>query len=509
VGQQLATKEEEPRRTKVFREWKGVNTQSSRNTLPEGAWWNLENMQPIGDGNIRTCNNISAALVNYGSDIIYWFQYVNVGGTDYLILFATDGKVFAYNIVAQTSAQIATGFSGSGSRVVQWKNTQALFIDATGYYNWPGTGSPTLISGTGVPTSGTDIAVAFGRVWIVQGRLITFSGADDYSAASFTVANGAGSLSLTDPTIRSTVTRLYSQNSYLYIVSATAINAISDVYVPSGASPPTPLFTNTNIQAIIGSNQPGSFFPLGRGFCFANNYGAWSLYGVQAEQISKDIDGTWKYINTSLGISAGAAVSNNKICGGFLVQRQNDPNFGSNTVVAMYFDQKWWFANYGALTFIGQGVVSNQPALFGLIANNLYQLFADPTTAPATVLSTALWPMEDNLADKQVLRVGFEVQVSIFQGTFNLTVDTVNNQSEAIALAAGGSVTWQNNGGNLVSWQNNSLVTVLWNSSSYLLYNSISPGVYGKYVGMTISSTGAQYQFSATDMDYKLRARWL
>ena len=502
-------KGEEPRGTKVFRQWKGVNTRSSRNTLPEDTWWNLENMQPIGDGNIQTVANISSVLYAFGSDSIYWFQYVNVGGSDYLILFATDGKVFAYNIVAQTTAQIGSGFSGSGSRVVQWKNTEALFIDSTGYYNWPGTGSPTLISGTGVPTSGTDIAVAFDRVWIVQGRLITFSGADDYSANSFLVANGAGSLALVDPTLRNSVTRLYYQNSYLYIVGPTSINAISDVYVPTGASPPTPLFTNTNLQSIIGSDQPGSFFALNRGFMFANRYGAWALYGVQAERVSEDIDGTWKYINTSLQVSGGAAVVNNIICSGFLIQRLNDPTFGSNTVVGMYHDKKWWFANYGALTFIGSGVVNNQPALFGLIGNSLYQLFASTSSAPNTVLSSPLWPMEDNLADKEVIRAGFEATISLNAGAFTMTVDTVNNSSQPLNLVSTGSVAWQNNAGNIVSWQNNSLLTVLWTSVAYQLFNSTAPGTFGKYVGFTVKSSGSIYQFSATDMDYKLRARWV
>lgn len=503
----IATKEEEPRQTKVFREWKGVNTRSSRNTLPEDAWYNLENMQPIGDGNILTCNNISASLHDYALDLIYWFQYVNVLGVDYQLLFSTGGKVFAYNIGTLASAQIATGLSGAGSRVAQWKNTQALIIDASGYYHWDGT-TFAIIAGAGVPASGTDIAVAFGRVWIVQGRLVTFSGADDYTAPAFTVANGAGSLALTDPTLRSTVTRLYAQNGYLYIVGNTSINAISDVYVPVGAAPPTPLFTNTNLQAIIGSDQPGSFFPLNRGLMFANRYGAWALYGVQAERISEDIDGTWKYINTTLGVSGGAAVSNNIICAGFLVQRLNDPIFGSNTVVAMYSDKKWWFANYGALTFIGQGIVNNQPALFGLKANKLYQLFADASTGPTTVLTSALWPMDDSLADKEIIRAGFEVTVSLFSGSFGMTVDTVNQKYSAVNLTSTGNVAWVNNTGQAVTWRNNVSAIVSWFSISYLLYNSVSPGVFGKYVGVTITATGSIYQFSAVDLDYKVRARW-
>jgi hypothetical protein len=510
VGQYVADQKqgEEPRRTKIFRKFNGVKNNSARNALPEDAWFYLENVQPIGDANLQVVNNISAPLFDYTSHSIYWMQYANINGTDYMISFSTDGFVYAWNIVGLTNTQIGSGFSGSGSRLAQWKNTELLVVDSTGYYNWAGTGTLTLISGTGVPTSGTDIAVAFGRVWIAQGRLITFSGANDFSATSFLVANGAGSLALTDPTIRNTVTRLSAQNGYLYIISATGINAISDVYVPSGASPPTPLFTNLNIQAIIGSDQPGSIFAMNQALVFANRYGAWYLYGTNAQKISTDIDGTWKYLNFGFAISGGQFVSNNILCTGFLVQRSNDPIFGSNTVLACYHDNKWWFTNYGALTFASTGIVNNEPVLFGLIGNKLYQLHAVNTSGPASICMSALWPMEDELADKQVIRAGFEVTVSLFGGTFGMTLDTVNSSSQAVTLNAGGNVGWQNNAGNTVQWENNSLVIVTWFTGSYLLYNSTSPGVYGKYVGATVSSSGSIYQLSAIDMDYKLRARW-
>lgn len=508
MGQQQAEKQEEPRRTKIFRKFKGVVNNSARNALPEDAWFYLENMQPIGDANVQTVNNISAALFDHTTHIIYWSQYANVAGNDFLIEFATDGTVWAYNIVANTDAQIGSGLSGSGSRMDQWKNQQALIVDASGYYNWPGTGSITLISGTGVPTSGTDIAVAFGRVWIAQGRLITFSGANDFSAASFLVANGAGSIALTDPTIRNTVTRLKAQNGYLYIISATGINAVSDVFVPASASPPTPLFTNLNIQAIIGSDQPGSVFAMNQALVFCNRFGAWYLYGTDAQKISTDIDGTWKYLDFSQLISGGQFVSNNILCTGFLVKRLNDPVFGSNTVLAAYHDSKWWFANYGALTFVTSGIVNNEPTLFGYIGNKLFQLFADTTTGPATTLSTPLWPMEDELADKQVIRAGFEVTISTFSGTFGMTIDTNNIVAEAINLTTSGNVGWANNSGNVVQWQNNSLAIVSWFTGEFLLYNGSAPGVYGKYVGATISASASIFQFSSVAMDYKLRARW-
>lgn len=510
MAQQVTVKGEEQRRTKIFREFKGVVNNSARNQLPEDAWFYLENMQPIGDANVQGVSNISAVLHDYTGNTIYWADSANVGGDDYIIIFATNGNGFAYQIRTQTNFFLGT-FSGSGSRIAQWKNTTLLIIDSTGYYSWTAPGPPAaLISGVGVPTNGTDIAVAFGRVWILQGRLITFSGANDFTAASFLVANGAGSLALTDPTIRNVVTRLKALNGYLYIISPTGINAISDVYVPASASPPTPLFTNLNIQAIIGCDQPGSVFAMNQALVFANRYGIYFLYGTNAKKVSIAIDGTWKYLDFTQGISGGQVVSNNIICSAMLVKRLNDPVFGSNTVLAMYHDtvDQWWFGNFGALTFVVSSIVNNTPALFGFIANKLYQLFADTTTAPATLLMTPLWGMEDPLADKAVIRAGFEVSVSLFSGTFTMSIDTVNSSSQAVTLNTAGNVAWINNALNTVLWQNNLLVIVSWFTGTYILYNATAPGVFGKYVGATIAASASLYQFSAVDMDYKLGARW-
>jgi hypothetical protein len=244
---------------------------------------------------------------------------------------------------------------------------------------------------------------------------------------------------------------------------------------------------------------------------FANSYGAWALYGVQAQRISEDIDGTWQYINPAGSVSGGAAVIQNIICSCFLVPRLNDPIYGSNTVVAIHFDKKWFFANYsavGTLTFLAPGIVNNQPALFGFINNKLYQLFQDSTTGPATVAQTALWPMEDNLADKEVIRAGFEATVLNATGSFSMTCDTTNQQYQAVNLLTGGGVQWINNGRNVVLWQNNTPATVAWFSGQYLLYNGVAPGTFGKYVGLTVNSIGTIYQLNAFDMDYKLRARW-
>jgi hypothetical protein len=553
VTQPAATTQgEEPRRTKIFRKFKGVVNNSARLALPEDAWSYLENMQPIGDANVQTVANISASLYNYTTHFIYWAQYVNILGFDYLINFSTDGFVYAYSINSGTNTQIGSGFSGSGSRCDQWKNTELLVVDASGYYNWNGAGVLTLISGAGVPSSGTDIAVAFGRVWILQGRLLTGSGANDFTAASFLVANGAFTVNLTDPMLRNTVTRLKAQNGYLYLIAPTGINVISDLYVPAGATPPTPLFTNLNIQALIGSDEPGAIFPFNQALVFASHSGVWELYGTNAKKVSSDIDGTWKYIDFSQLLSGGQFLSNQILSYGMLLKRLNDPVFGSNTVLACLSDGKWWFANFGNLTFAVSAFVNinaqvaNTPALFGFKGNQLYQLFGDPTTGPATVLKTPLWAMDDELSDKQVIRAGFEVTISLYGSTFSMSLDTESiSVLQTGTLGNLGQIQWVNNAGQVVQWGNPSVPLLLetggdiltegfafgvsefgeapfesggplltegtvvnWTTFAYLLYNAATPGMYGKYIGATIKSNASIYQLSSVNIDYKLRARW-
>lgn len=509
MSEKYQSQQEEPIRNKTFRQFKGVVTRANRNAIPEDSFYDLENLQVIGDANIHSTLDKSPALHDYSTDVIYWFQYANVGGTDYVILFSTNGKVFAYNIGGGTSAQINVGhlLSGSGSRMDQWKNQVVLFIDSTGYYSWDGTTfSP--ITGAGVPSSGTEIAVFAGRVWIFQSRVIVFSGADDYTAPSFLVANGAGAVNLTDPQLRSNVTRAISANGYLYFAGSSSINVISDVYVPSGANPPTPLFTNLNIQAIIGSDQPGSFFTLDRNLMFANKYGVYAIDGVTADRVSEDIDGTWQYVDFSQSVTGGCFISNNILTAGFCIKRANDPVFGSNTVIACISDDKWWFGNFGSVKMVTGAVSSGRPTVFGMIGNVMYELFStSSTTDPTTKLMTPLWPMEDPLSDKVVIRAGFEVTVQSFSGSFSANIDTVNSSLPFTTASSLGAINWINNSNQIVLWQNNSLNIVQWFTGQFLLYSGASPGGYSKYVGMTITVQG-KFEFGGAYMDYKLGARW-
>lgn len=506
----------------VYRDWTAVNTTNARNAIPQNCFYNCENLQPIGFSNLHTVPDKSASLWNYGSDVVYWDTPVNIAGVLWNIVATTNGKLFAYNFGSPTATQIGSGLSGSSTRITQWKNQVALIIDSTGYYMWTGSGSISLITGSGVPTAGTDIAVYSGRVWIVNGRLLTFSIVDNYDGSSWTAAGGAGFKNLTDPVLNGSVTRLVAANGYLYYFGTTSINAISDVYVAAGASPPTPTFTDLNIQADIGTDQPASVFPYGRPLMLMTRYGMRALFGVSAPSIStldennpyaSGIDGTIQYVDFSQTVSGGTCVVNNILCAAFLIKRLNDPIFGSNTVLAMYQLSaagygKWWFANYGAVTRITSAVVNGVKCLFGYIGNQFYQLFANTAAAPNATVSTPLWDFGDPLSIKEYVRVGFQISNPVIVGSFTLSVDTTTGSTQVPTLSNAGSVVWVNNSGNPVQWVNNVPQIVNWVGNQYLLYSGQAPGGFDTYVGLTLTSNGSIYEMNALMMDYKLGSRW-
>jgi hypothetical protein len=510
--------------SQYVRQFLGVYTRASRTAIPDGYFYNLENVIPIGDQNMPVVPNISGVLYDYTTDIIYWSQGVNLNANEYLVNFSTNGKVFLYNIAAQTSAQINPSnlFSGSGSMCAQWSNTLILFIDSTGYYTYDGT-TFSHITGSGVPTSGTTIAVYENRVWITTGRLLLCSGANDPTAPSWTVANGAGSFSLTDPTLRSAITRSVAANGYLYIYSASGITAVSNVFVPSGSTPPTPAATIQNLQALIGTDQPASIFAYDRNIMFASKYGIHSLIGVDAPKISADIDGTWKYLDPSQPIYGGQCVVANILCSAFLFKRLNDPIFGSNTIVILWYSRDetntntgvdestdiFWFANFGAITVLTSGFVNSVPAVFGFIGNKLYQLFSDSTTAPTTAIWSKLYPMEDELARKEVLQAGVYADFTLLGSAFQLSIDTPTASSPVatqVGLLAG---LWINISGVTGQWINASSVLGGWVAPGPALLTGIAPGMFDHYVGFRFTTTGYVYNLHLLAMDYKLGDRWM
>jgi hypothetical protein len=511
---------------KVFKEWGGCYTRSARTAMPKDRWYYLINLQPIGPANVQTIPNIGPVMYDFASDSAYWGDYANLANIDYIYTFTTNGKIFQTTISSGVTTQINSGhlLSGAGSRLAQWSNTVVLFIDTNGLFSWDGT-TFTHITVSGAPPSGQAIAVYEGIVWVAQGRNLIFSVAAGTNgpgtgygnnANDWNIANGAGVESLTDPTIRSAVTQMKAENGYLYVIGRTSVNIIGDVQVVAGSSPPTPVFTNLNIQSIIGTDQPGAVFSYNRTLMFANRYGTFALEGTTALKLSDDIDGTWLDINFAQQVSGGQCVINNILTAAFLIKLNHDPSdaIASNPftsgeyLLAMWWADKWWFANMGSLTFTFSAFSNNVPTLFGYAGNKLHALFTDTTTSPSTVFIGPLWDMDVPISDKQTIKAGMEMVVKTFYGNIELNVDTENTSTAIDKSGQLNSVTWINDAGDPIQWVNNANQPVEWFASGYVLFWGTTPGAFAKYVGLSGSTSGASFQLSALMMDYLYAARW-
>jgi hypothetical protein len=268
------------------------------------------------------------------------------------------------------------------------------------------------------------------------------------------------------------------------------------------------VFTNLNIQAIIGTDQPAAVFAYNRQLIFGNRFGAYSLNGTTAQKISDDIDGTWQYLTFAQPLSGGQVVVNNILTAAILLNQTADPETGLNTVIAMWWDGKWWFANYGNVTFILSAYTNNLPSLYAFIGNKLYQCFADSTTSPSTEWIGPLWDMGDPIRTKEAITCGMELQITGTFGSISLNLDTANKSIPIVLGSPLSLVQWQNNSGTIVQWQNNSLATVTWYNTGYALLYAMSTGGYSKYIGMSGSAVGTQFQLSGLMMDYEFGARW-
>lgn len=420
----------------------------------------------------------------------------------------------------------------------------------------------------GAPVGGEAMSVYNSMVWIAQGRLLYFSKAGVASDSppgysDFSSADGGGNSVMSDATLRSNVKALFAANGYLYVFGESSIDAISDVYIPQGVS--TPSFTRLNLSSVVGTDQVDSIMTYGRLIFFANRFGIWMLYGTTVQSISasdpnnsylSSIQGTYQYAafdhyiagrqwinnaNATVGwennsgqqvfwqmsssvpylqtISGGQVVSNGVLCATFLVVREGDPVFGSGTLILVYQADaaggKWWSALYtdgGELTHIHTAFVDNAPALFGMINNKLYQLFADKSSAPASRILTSLWDFGDPITAKQALRAG--IRITLYGGDpaealVNVFLDTLRN-SFPVDLGHIGAVQWVNSQYQTIGWRNGSGQDVFWISPvPYLNYNGKAPECYSPYLGFRVTTEeGTVYELNTFQLDYKLAQRW-
>ena len=423
---------------------------------------------------------------------------ITAGGTGY-----TNASNLSISISGGGGANAtATGII-SGGQVTQavmtnpgtgYTNASNITVTITG-----GGGSNATAKAIINTNDNTGIQSFSGRVWIASGRNVYYSAAGSYS--DFTSVS-AGTVSLTDATLRSNIVNLLSANNFLYIFGEDSINVFSDVRVTTAG---TTLFTNTNVSASIGTQLPYAIYPFFRSVLFMNNYGVYALVGSTTTKLSDAIDGIVEFIDYNSPVTGGQVLLQNALCAAFNFKYLGDSVSG-RFMQAVFFEKKWFMTSQGALRHVTATPKDGQALIYGSTGTDLYRLYSNSTATIATTASTALHPMGDPIRDKQALKVGIEATASNnYPFVFNMTVDNENRSSPAYTLSS--FVTWVNNSNSTISWLNNSSNIVQWGTVGYNLYKTDAQQ-YGKYLGMTVTSNSPGYTINGFEYEHELRARF-
>jgi hypothetical protein len=115
-------------------------------------------------------------------------------------------------------------------------------------------------------------------------------------------------------------------------------------------------------------------------------------------------------------------------------------------------------------------------------------------------------PMTDPIRTKQALKIGIEATAPA-NGTITMsaTVDNENRSSFPYTLSS--VITWQNNSLQVIPWNNNSGTNIGWGTSGYSLYKTDAQQ-YGKYLGITVTSTNPGYVINGFEFEHELRVRF-
>jgi hypothetical protein len=160
----MAQSPEQRKQYQVVKAFKALNTKADRTAIADEEFAWIENIQPIGFGNLKVVA-ASNVVVSGSNTAVTWanttstLSSFNANNNDYIVSFEADGRAEYYNLTANTTGTIAGAgtFSGAGVRVRQWKDDRAIISDPSkGYSTWDGTNliSVGCISTIGITNAG-------------------------------------------------------------------------------------------------------------------------------------------------------------------------------------------------------------------------------------------------------------------------------------------------------------------------------------------------------------------
>lgn len=344
---------------------------------------------------------------------------------------------------------------------------------------------------------GDAIAVYSGRVWVGNGRLLSYTAPNTWYDTSISAA--AGSTTITEGSLRRRIYGLEALDNYLYVFGDASIIIVGDLKVSGSVT----TFSQTFLSSTTGTTLPATITAMERAIIFANHEGVWAMFGASLQKISNALDGIFPEIDFS-NATGGLAAIYNILC--YVLSFQYEGGNSSRQMQAAFFGGKWFFTSQG------NGIQCVSPIqrdgiheLWCSSGTDVRRMYADTEASISQLLQTGLYDLGNPIFDKLVIAAGIEYTAPA-AASLTLQIDT-ESQTDSTSSVAGSTLTWFNASGVEIDWRNSMNNEITWVTVAFLL-DYFAAAISGKYIGATVMSTSPRLEINGILMEYKRQAAW-
>jgi len=496
--------------TKQWRDFsKGVNQTDARQALQDNECFWLENVQPIGKGQLKLVPPKGATLTTIGVGISsLWGRLIKIGGVEVARLFTinADGSATQIDPVSGTKVTMASaGTFQTTARMEMWQDSPLLLIDPVqGYYQWDGT-TLTHLNTPPQPATGNDVTTFEGRACLVTApRSVTLSSPQAFT--NFVTASGSTVITITDSVFAGSITRLLSALEVLWVIGPAAVNAISNIQFAAG----TTTFSNTNIVANVGSLLPSSVTSFFRTFLFLTPYGVYAIVGATPQKLSDQLDGLFPKLTLGSDAPAGIATINSVFVWCVLVTYADPLNNNATRPILLCLSRNAWFvASQGNnLTWIASlvNLSTGNPELWGTDGMTIFKCFAG-TGAGFYDIQTKFYDFGAFYQEKQGLRLKLDITNPTIPIDVHVTITNESQQVNTVTLSPPVlTIIFTGAGGVPITFTGAGGVPIIWTTGSTALQGDVNLG--GDYLGIRITGTSNAYTLAGIALELDQQGEW-
>lgn len=344
----------------------------------------------------------------------------------------------------------------------------------------------------------TSIAVFQGRVFLSEGNVLTYTGTAGYDDVN--PANAAGTFTVSDADLVTSITGIRSLNNYLYVIGDNSVKQIGNLSVSGSIT----LFTLVTLSSDQGTIFQSSIISFNRLLLFSNTVGVYAVFGSSVEKISGDMDGIFQNIDFTQ--EPVASVNDiNSIHTYMLLVRYVQPGDKTRSIILAQSDKKWFVISQGnSLKYMTTCPIQGITETFATSGSDITQLLNAPTVPIAITLITALSPHQEPFMGKNSLRVAVAQLSNASANSFTLQVNSENGSQSINFLPTTSFIEWQNNLGETINFQNNLGQNIeFFSANQFTYFWSRTQNVQGIYLGVTLTGTASDYSLNTIMLEYK------